>query len=335
MFRTEIRRVTLRFREPAITSRATMLEKETYLIKIQDSSDSSVFGIGEVPVFRGLSEEDTPEFESVLAKFAENFSLDCVPEISSIRFGIESALADMERRRNPVKENFSYAINGLVWMGDKKTMAERIRKKIDAGFRCVKLKIGGIDFNDELDLLSFIRSKFGKDHLELRVDANGAFTPENALAKLDSLSRFGIHSIEQPVKPGQLAEMASIVRKSPIPVALDEELIGFRSDEAKKSILDTVKPHYIILKPSLCGGFAEAEKWINLATEKGIGWWATSALESNVGLTAISLWLRKFDIRMPQGLGTGELYLNNFDSPLKMEGSRLVYHSEKKFEWSF
>lgn len=334
MYKADIKRVMLRFKEPAITSRATMLEKETWIIKIQDFSNPSVFGIGEIPIFRGLSEEDTPDFEKILQEFTDGFSTENIPCLSSIRFGVESAFMDMERRKNGVMEDFSYSINGLVWMGDKHTMARRIRQKLDAGFKCVKLKIGGIDFEDELELLSYIRSKFSAESLELRVDANGAFTPENAMAKLDSLAKFNIHSIEQPIRQGQLDAMADIVRQSPVPVALDEELIGYKSDAEKVEILERVRPHYIILKPSLCGGMEEADKWISLAKDCRIGWWATSALESNIGLCAIALWLRKYNVTMPQGLGTGELYINNFDSPLRMEGSELVYHSDYDFEWN-
>ena len=212
-------------------------------------------------------------------------------------------------------------------MGDKVTMRRRIHEKLKAGFHCVKLKIGGIDFNDELDLLSLIRKEFPPEIIELRLDANGGFTPENALDRLEHLSRFGIHSIEQPIKPGQWDSMARICRESPIPIALDEELIGFSSDRQKSELLDAIRPHYIILKPSLCGGFREAEEWISQAVARGIGWWGTSALESNIGLEALGIWTAGLSPDMPQGLGTGALYVNNFPSPLSLEGERLYYRN--------
>lgn len=335
MLRAVVRRLDLRFREPAITSRAVMTEKETYLLKLYDADNPEVCGVGEIPIFRGLSAEDTPGFGSVLESLESGFHKGYFPEVSSVRFGVESALMDLELKQKPFETPFSFRINGLIWMGDKSTMAERIRQKLDAGFKCVKLKIGGISFEDEVDLLRFIRSRFGSAELELRLDANGAFAPEDALKKLDILSRFDIHSIEQPIRAEQIAEMSRIVASSPIPVALDEELIGFNDDEFKKTLLSEIKPHYIILKPSLCGGFAEAEKWISLAVDSGIGWWATSALESNVGLTAIARWLHKLDPVMPQGLGTGGLYVNNLPSPLNLVGDMLVYDPEKEVRWNF
>jgi len=335
MFEAKYRRVMLRFKEPAITSRATMTEKETYLLKISDTSDPDVHGVGEVPIFRGLSAEDTPEFENILDDFVKNFSLDKIPEISSIRFGVESALMNLKYLHTAaVGSDFSYLINGLIWMGDKVAMAERIKRKLELGFRCIKLKIGGINFEDELELLRYVRNQFGRESLELRLDANGAFSPANALVRLEQLSHFGIHSIEQPIKAGQYSEMAEIIRKTPIPIALDEELIGFSSEEHKQFIISTLKPHYIILKPSLCGGFGEAEKWIGIAKKNEVGWWVTSALESNIGLTAIALWLRKFNPVIPQGLGTGELYVNNYVSPLAMEGNKLVYHHDREAIWN-
>lgn len=325
MLKADCSRYILRFREPAVTSRAVMTEKETYIINVYDPEDDSRYGVGEVPIFRGLSAEDTPEFESVLNDYVRNFDPDSIPEISSIRFGVESALMDMDMRRNPVCEPFSYTVNGLVWMGDKQTMASRIRSKLDAGFRCVKLKIGGIDFDEEVDLLRYIRDRFSPESLELRLDANGSLTGTDVFARLDTLSKFAIHSIEQPVRQRQPELMRKVIASSPIPVALDEELIGFTQDNVKEELLAFLRPAYIILKPSLCGGFVEAEKWISTAERLGIGWWATSALESNIGLTAIALWLNKFNVNIPQGLGTGSLYLNNFPSNLSMAGDKLVY----------
>lgn len=328
---------TLRFRETAITSRDTMTEKDTWFVKIKSDSIPGGEAIGEAAMFRGLSEEDTPRFEEILDTACRRASL-CksipemlatLPEVSSIRFGFESALlragalptSGKERRWLAGEEGIR--INGLVWMGDKPTMRRRIREKLDSGFHCVKLKIGGIRFEDELDLIADIRREFSPADIELRLDANGGFTPANALDRLDRLARFGIHSIEQPVKPGQPEEMARICRLSPIDIALDEELIGFRDRETKTEILDTIRPAYIILKPSLCGGLREADGWIALATDMGIGWWGTSALESNIGLEALGIWTASRQPLMPQGLGTGNLYTNNIPAPLRLRGERL------------
>lgn len=328
MLKAEFTPVVLRFKETAITSRDRMREKLTYLVKLTDTDRPGSIGVGECPLFRGLSAEDTPDFERLLREACEH--PEELPEVSSIRFAFESARADLlsggaqkwgdtpfTRGEEPI------VINGLVWMGDKATMARRIGEKLDAGFRCVKLKIGGIDFDDEVRLLASIRERFGADQIEVRLDANGAFSPENAMERLERLARYDIHSIEQPIKAGQWEAMASVCARSPIPVALDEELIGFSSDERKRTLLDAIRPQYIILKPALCGGFREADRWIDLACERGIGWWATSALESNVGLGAIARWVSQRRLTMLQGLGTGALYVRNFPSALRLEADRL------------
>lgn len=323
---------SLIFKELAITSRSRMSTKDTFLVRVWDERRPEISGIGECALFKGLSSEDTPAYEQQLA--AACATAGKLPEISSIRFGFETAVADLDAQLNPdrfednafLRGEKPICINGLVWMGDKHTMARRIREKLDAGFRCVKLKIGGIDFNDELELLRFIRSQFIADDIELRLDANGAFSPENALERLERLAQFDIHSIEQPIRQGQTEAMARLCSLSPIPIALDEELIGFTSDTRKCELLTAIRPQYIILKPSLCGGFREADLWITKAEELGIGWWATSALESNIGLTAIARWVSAYNPVMPQGLGTGALYTNNFPSPLRLEGDRLYFN---------
>jgi len=330
MLKASFKPYTLKFLETAITSRAHMREKDTYIVTVWDDINPDIAGYGECALFRGLSEEDSLEYESQLSCACLNpINL---PKISSIRFGFESALAMLNAGGSPkfIDNEFTRGarpiqINGLIWMGDKRTMTQRIREKLDAGFTCIKLKIGGIDFNDEIDLLKMIRSEFGSGDLELRLDANGAFSATDALAKLKRLSEFSIHSIEQPIKAGQADAMAELCQSSPIKVALDEELIGFRTDSEKTKILDTIKPAYIILKPSLCGGFEQADRWINLAVERGIKWWATSALESNIGLSAIAQWVSRYPIDMPQGLGTGALYSNNFPTPLHLEGDKLYF----------
>lgn len=330
-------RHTLRFHERAITSRDSMTEKPTWFVRIESQQLPDGFSVGEAAMFKGLSREDTPDFENRLDTACRMASecatieeaMQSLPEISSIRFGFESALLRCGLYPTSGKEagwlggKEGITTNGLVWMGDKATMRRRIREKLDSGFHCVKLKIGGIDFEDEIELLSDIRREFSPSDIELRLDANGGFSPANALERLGRLSEYGIHSLEQPIKPGQWDDMRRICALSPIDIALDEELIGFTSTEEKAYMLDAVSPRYIILKPSLCGGFREAEEWISLALERGIGWWATSALESNIGLEALGRWTASLQPTMPQGLGTGNLYTNNTPSRLEMRGERL------------
>ena len=224
-------------------------------------------------------------------------------------------------------------INGLIWMGDKRTMAARIEEKLAAGFSCIKLKIGAIDFDDECDLLAFIRSRYGRDTIELRVDANGAFAPDRALEYLKRLSDYDLHSIEQPIRAGQWEAMARLCETSPLPIALDEELIGVNGATEKRVLLETVAPQYVVLKPSLVGGFTGTQEWIDAARVAGAGWWITSALESNVGLNAIAQFTATLPVEMPQGLGTGALYTNNIPSPLEQVGEQLLYNPAK--EWDF
>lgn len=246
----------LYFRFEARTSRAVMRYKDTYFIE----GDGVV---AECPLFAGLSADDVPDYERQLMRVCSS-GLEYVPDYSSIIFGVESMRRLLE---NPVNssQGWSVPINGLVWMGDKRLMQERVEQKLAEGFRCIKLKIGGIDFADELDMVASLRSRFSPSDLEIRLDANGAFTPDNALRRLDALSRHCIHSLEQPVKAGQWEAMERICRESPIPIALDEELIGVRSDADKASMLDAIRPQYIILKPALCGGFAHSDAWIAAA----------------------------------------------------------------------
>lgn len=309
-----------------------MKVKDTFILRVHDSEVPEVTGLGECALFKGLSAEDTPSYTAHLENFCSNQSADTLPEISSIRFGYETAMLSLNARGSSrliesafTTQSSPIQINGLIWMGTKQEMCARIAEKLDAGFRCVKLKIGGINFDDEAELLANIRREFPSGSIELRLDANGAFTPQNALDRLNRLSEFDIHSIEQPIKSGQWEEMARLCRLSPIPIALDEELIGFHSDDFKTRLLDTISPACIILKPSLCGGFKESDRWIELAENRNIGWWATSALESNIGLNAIAQWVARYNPTMPQGLGTGALYTNNFPSPLQLEGDNMYF----------
>lgn len=329
MLKAEFSSYRLKFKETAITSRSQMNDKETFLISIYDDENPLVVGQGECALFRGLSTEDNANYEAVLLKACQN--PENLPEVSSIRFGFETAINNLKANNGAWTDNpftrgeKAIRINGLIWMGDKVTMLRRIKEKLALGFHCIKLKIGGINFEDELQLLKGIRREFSADDVELRVDANGAFTPQNAMERLHRLAELNLHSIEQPIRQGQWDAMAQLCQQTPLPIALDEELIGFNSDAQKSEMLDAIKPQYIILKPSLCGGFAEADSWIKHAQERGIGWWATSALESNIGLDAIAQWVSKYSPTIPQGLGTGALYTNNFPSRLRIDGEMLHY----------
>ena len=333
MLKAEWRRYRLNFNFEARTSRAVMHFKDTYFVRVFDDVVPQRFAIGECGLFAGLSAEDDPDFERRLDAVCANPSAEALAAADScVRFGFESALAALDGEE--VSEDFAsqgVEINGLVWMGDKRLMFKRLGAKLDEGFRCMKLKIGGIDFADELDLLAYIRKHFPATDLELRVDANGAFTADNVYEKLLALERYSIHSIEQPVKAGQPELMADVCRRSAIPVALDEELIGNTTLAHKEQLLSDISPAYIILKPTLCGGFRAADQWISVAEKRKIGWWATSALESNVGLAAIARWLSKYKITMPQGLGTGELFTNNIGTGVSRCGSRVYVSAHTDF----
>lgn len=316
----------LDFRFEARTSRERMRHKDTYFVRLSDPSTGRV-GVGECALFRGLSADDVPDYESLLSRACSAPAV--LPAESSIRFGLESALASAGL--SPVADSAflrgeeGIPINGLIWMGDKVEMRRRIDEKLASGFNVLKLKIGGIGLDGEIELLRYIRSVYSPAELELRLDANGSLPPESALGILHRLSSFAIHSIEQPLKAGMRDATAKLCRRSPIAIALDEELIGTDDPEV---LLDSVRPQYIILKPALCGGLSGADRWADLAEARGIGWWATSALESNVGLFAIARWVAGRGVRLPQGLGTGQLYYNNVESPLRLRGQRLYYDPE-------
>ena len=330
----------LHFRFTAITSRESMRAKDTYYIKVWHDDASTVVGVGEAALFRGLSCDDCPGYEAKLDEVCrqiDRYAVDFQESLAmwpSLRFGLETALRDLCNggRHHLFDSSWSRGetgllINGLVWMGDRDTMRRRIEAKLAEGFRCIKVKIGGIDFAEELALLASIRSV--APDVELRLDANGAFPPSEALGCLDRLARYDIHSIEQPVRQGQWSEMAAICRRSPIPVALDEELIGLNDDALRRAMLDEIAPAYIILKPTLTGGWRASDEWIAAARERGIGWWATSALESDIGLNAIAQWVATYEPEMPQGLGTGQLFTDNVPSPLSLRGDRLWIDSGK------
>lgn len=316
-------RYSLRFKFEARTSRQVMTSKDTYFIRVYDTdAPDRTISIGECALFRGLSTDDVADYEAQLSQACKSPEEALSLPYSSIRFGFETALnaaspSDWQRGKAGIP------INGLIWMGDKRLMAERIAEKLEAGFSVLKLKIGGINFEDEVDLLRNIRKSFSPRELEIRLDANGSFTPDNALERLNRLAPFGIHSLEQPLRAGMIEQSAALCSESPIDIALDEELIGCRSYSESLELLEAIKPKYIILKPSLCGGFAASDRYIEIARKLNIGWWATSALESDIGLYAIASWLAPKGVVMPQGLGTGKLYYNNVKSPLYMKDGAL------------
>jgi o-succinylbenzoate synthase len=337
------RRHLLEFKRPSGTSRGVLTTKETWFIIITSEGKT---GVGECGLLRSLSIDDRPDYENKLSWVCENISLgvdalwEQLLDFPSLQFGVEMAFRSLEASTPFLLHSSEFTngkdsipINGLVWMGEKSFMKEQILEKIKNGFKCIKLKIGAIDFDAELDLLKFIRSEFSSEEIEIRVDANGAFSPEDALAKLQRLYQFEIHSIEQPIKQGQFSDMAKLCEITPIPIALDEELIGVTGVTNKKKLLQTIKPQYVIFKPSLIGGYKGTEEWLHLADEMEIGWWVTSALESNVGLNAISQWTYTKKSQLPQGLGTGGLYTNNFESPLEVKSGTIMYNPETS--WGF
>ncbi|QXP78948.1 MULTISPECIES: o-succinylbenzoate synthase [Winogradskyella] len=333
----------LDFKRPSGTSRGVMTTKETWFILLENESKK---GVGECGILRGLSIDDRPDYEAKLKWTCKNISLGLeqllieLKEFPSIQFGLETAFKSLESvdQFQLFPSNFTTGqanipINGLVWMGSEDFMRTQIKEKIKSGFNCIKLKIGAIDFQTELNILKSIRKEFSVSDIELRVDANGAFSPEDALEKLKQLSEYQLHSIEQPIKAKQFEIMAQLCETTPLPIALDEELIGVFEQEEKLKLLQTIKPQYIILKPSLVGGFSGSQQWIEIAENLNIKWWITSALESNIGLNAIAQWTFKLNSNMPQGLGTGSLFTNNFSSPLVVKNGTLQY--DLKQNWKF
>ncbi|MCL6460645.1 MAG: o-succinylbenzoate synthase [Flavobacterium micromati] len=333
----------LNFKRPSGTSRGVMNTKETWFIILEQDGKK---GIGECGILRGLSIDDRPDYEEKLQWTCANIHLgkdllwEALLEFPSIQFGIEMAFQSVASETpfllfpsEFTDGKKSMEINGLVWMGNEAFMKEQIEEKLAEGFRCIKLKIGAIDFDKELQLLRFIRQHFTPEQVEIRVDANGAFNLDLALDKLTQLTEFKLHSIEQPVAKNNTDTMAELCKVSPLPIALDEELIGVFNEEDKEKLLIKIKPKYIILKPSFVGGFRGTQQWISLAEKHKIGWWITSALESNIGLNAIAQWTFLQRNLMPQGLGTGGLYTNNFDCPLVVLDGELWY--EKKLKWEF
>lgn len=346
----------LKFKFDAGTSRGVLKTKEAWILKVCRKDDPKIFGLGEVSTIERLSFDYSVDFEAEFEDLKKSLSQEELPSSKegifklvsrvvsefrpAIRFGLETALLDLFHGGNfKIFDNSFYnsekgiPINGLIWMGEKDFMKKQIDEKLKLGFKCIKLKIGAIDFDAECELLKYIRAQYPADQLILRVDANGAFITQDVLKKLDQLAAFELHSIEQPIMPKQPEAMQLVCEKSKVPIALDEELIGVFGKREKTELLKDIKPDYIILKPSLVGGFAATAEWIEIAESQNIGWWITSALESNVGLNAICQFTNEYDYVGYQGLGTGQLFENNIHSPLAIQGEEIVFN--QTLSWDF
>lgn len=331
----------LNFKKPSGTSRGILNQKETWFIILEDNDKK---GIGECGIIRALSIDDRPDYEDKLIWVCNNIHLgvnqlwEQLIDFPSIQFGVEMAFLSLQSENPFVLFPSAFTagiqtipINGLVWMGEELFMKQQIEEKIEQGFTCIKLKIGAIDFEKELSLLRFIRQHFDEKTIEIRVDANGAFDSNEALDKLNQLADYKLHSIEQPIAKNNTDRMAELCEYTPIPIALDEELIGVFTKKERVNLLNKINPQFIILKPSLIGGFRGAKEWIEIAEQFQIKWWITSALESNIGLNAIAQWTFLQNNPMPQGLGTGGLYTNNFDCPLEVQKGKLLYNNQSSW----
>lgn len=345
IMKASYQRYILNFKQPSGTSRGVMTTKETWFIILEKNGKK---GVGECGILRGSSIDDRPNYEEKLKWVCNNINqgeeklVNLLVDWPSIQIGLEMAFQSLisEDSFNIFPSKFvlgsdSIPINGLVWMGEEDFMRKQVKDKIEAGFSCIKLKIGAIDFDTELDILKSIRKEFSVSDIELRVDANGAFSPDEALEKLKRLAEYQLHSIEQPIKPQQFEAMARLCEVSPLDIALDEELIGVFFDNKREALIKTIKPQYIILKPSLVGGFSSSQRWITIAEQHNVKWWITSALESNIGLNAIAQWAYTLNNEMPQGIGTGSLFTNNFPSPLTVKNGTLQYDITKQWKFNF
>ncbi len=329
----EISERILHFKQPAGTSRGVYTTRRSWFVTITDPHDPAHIGIGECAPLPDLSCDAIPDYAAVLRSMCSRLDAtgeipyDMLTDYPSMLFGLETALQHYRSRSYGLfgtpfsRGEQSIPINGLVWMGNYDEMLQRMEEKLRQGFKCIKIKIGAIEFDRELVLIKTLRNHYGKDRIELRVDANGAFSPSDVMAKLEALAVCDIHSIEQPIRAGQWKEMAEVCSRSPIPVALDEEMIGINTPQDKEAMLDAVAPAYIVVKPSLHGGMRGTRMWIDLARQRGIGSWITSALESNIGLNAIAQLTAEIYgtcITMPQGLGTGALFTDNIELPHRL-----------------
>lgn len=354
MLKAAYQKYVLHFKFDAGTSRGILKEKDTWFIKVWDDNNPAIYGLGEAGPLKGLSIDDIDDFETKLQEVLNQLEGETLPdhdqgiynlirhlvsmELPSIVFGIETALLDLlqggQRKLydTPLHQGTErIPINGLIWMGHTESMLLQVSDKIAADFDCIKMKIGSLNFEKECDILDFVRRKYFQKDLMIRVDSNGAFKPEDALTKLNQLSKFNLHSIEQPIQPGQIELMKELCNNTPVPIALDEELIGIHDLEGKRKLLETIRPQYIILKPTLVGGLRSTIEWIEIAEELTIGWWLTSALESNIGLNAVTQFASKIKAKGHQGLGTGQLYTNNITSPLTIDKGHIFY--DQQVEW--
>jgi o-succinylbenzoate synthase len=347
---------TLIFKFAARTSRGPISNHHTWLLRVWDDQNPSVVGYGECAPFEGISLDHSPDYEQMLRSAINLFNGKSLPNslaqidnyvelidirLPSVRFGLETALRDLfyGGQQRIFEANFYDSrrpidINGLVWMGAKEEMLERLELKAMAGFDCIKLKIGALDFDEELEVIKAVRNMTNSDNLTLRVDANGAYSLAEVDSVLELLAKYHIHSIEQPVKTGQIEAMRQLCAKSPVAIALDEELVSITEKVEKEQLLATIRPQYIVLKPTLLGGFKATHEWINIAERLNIGWWITSALESNIGLNAICQFTSQFDTMIPQGLGTGDIYTNNIPSPLSINNGCVYWDDAKSWEFS-
>ena len=335
----------LNFKQPSGTSRGVLTSKETFFLVIEQGDKK---GIGECNLFRGLSADDVPDYEAKLQwveqhlHLGEKALLEELKTFPSIQFGVEQAFRSVAAPHwyelfssNFTKGKDAIPINGLIWMGSPDFIKTQIKEKLAQGFRCIKMKIGAIDFEEEYRILKALRNEFSASDIEIRVDANGAFQANEALRYLERLATLQLHSIEQPIRAGQWEAMSELCEQTPLPIALDEELIGIFTREEKQRLLREIQPQYIILKPSLIGGYSGSEEWITLAETLGIGWWVTSALESNIGLNAIAQWTYTLHSSMPQGLGTGTLYTNNIPFPLYVENGHIGFNPCERVTFPF
>nr|WP_319273475.1 o-succinylbenzoate synthase [uncultured Draconibacterium sp.] len=341
MIKASYQKYELHFKQPAGTSRGVLKTRTGWYLFLEENG---VTGLGECAPLPGLSIETSEQIEEQLEKVCNDPQTfinknDLLQDLPSLKFALESALLDLQNggKRELFPSEFTHGeagipINGLIWMNEIDNMQGQIKEKLAAGFRCIKLKIGAKDFEQELALLKAVRERFSSDQIILRVDANGAFNTDSALEKLKRLAELQLHSIEQPIRAGQWNEMAELCKSTPLPIALDEELIGINKREEKILLLDTIRPQFLVLKPSLHGGISGCDEWIELANERSTGWWITSYLESNIGLNAIAQWAFTKNTTMHQGLGTGQLFTNNIDSPLEIRGEKLWFNPTKSFK---
>ena len=347
-----IEKKLLHFKKPSGTSRGILYDKPSWILSTRLSNGQTAFG--ECSVIPGLSPDfiDENQYERKLTDLKKEVESEWSEEefkqgmvftslkwknfiqawsrYPSIIFGVESLAREVYNGGNGLifesgftRKEFSIPINGLIWMGDESFMLEQMEEKLSDGFSTIKMKVGAIEWKKEYALLEQLRRRFSSKELTLRVDANGAFTPKSAVPILTQLSELDVHSIEQPIQPGQINAMSELCKKSPIGIALDEEMIGIHERDQKEALLKMITPQFIVLKPSLHGGFQGCSEWIQLAEENQISWWMTSALESSIGLNAIAQFTATFPDLLPQGLGTGGLYTNNFDSSLVVSKGQL------------